>query len=60
MLNIGGFFLFFCFLINVYSFLKESISGGEAEREGDRGSEAGSALTAVSPMQGSNSRTVRS
>ena len=34
-------------------------SGRGAEREGDRGSKAGSALTAVSLMQGSNSRTMR-
>ena len=31
-----------------------------AERDGDRGSEAGSVLTAESPTQGSNSPTVRS
>ena len=32
---------------------------GEAEREGDRRSEAGSALTAESPMRDLNSQTVR-
>ena len=36
------------------------MSGGGAEREGDRGSEAGSALTAESLMWGLNSRTARS
>ena len=41
-------------------FLRESMSGGGAEREGDRGSEAGSELTAGSPTQGSSSRIVRS
>ena len=30
------------------------MSGGRAEREGDRGSEVGSVLTAESPMQGLN------
>ena len=35
------------------------MSRGGAEREGDRESQAGRALTAVSPMRGSNSRTVR-
>ena len=42
---------------NVYLFLREreSMSGVEAEVWGNRGSEAGSALTAVSQMQGSNS-----
>ena len=33
---------------------------GGAEREGDRGSEAGSVPTAEGPMLGSNSRTLRS
>ena len=48
-------YLFF----NVYLFLRERqhTSRGGAEREGDRGSEAGSALTAERPMQGSNSWT---
>ena len=36
------------------------VNRGEAEREGDRGSEAGSVLTADNPMHGSNSKTVRS
>ena len=35
------------------------MNGEGAEREGDRGSEAGTVLTATSPMWGSNSRTVR-
>ena len=33
---------------------RESMSGSGEEREGDRGSEAGSVLTAASPMQDSN------
>ena len=36
------------------------VNRGEAEREGDRGSEAGSVLTAESLMWGLNSQTVRS
>ena len=36
------------------------VSGGGAEREGDRRTEVGSVLTAESPMQGLNSGTVRS
>ena len=36
------------------------MSGGGAEREEDRGSKAGSALTAQSPMKGSNPRTANS
>ena len=39
---------------------RESVSEGGAESEGDRGSEAGSVLTADNPMHGSNSKTVRS
>ena len=39
---------------------RESANRGGAEREGDRGSEMGSPLTAKSLMWGSNSRTVRS
>ena len=67
------FFLVICLLdfiflhdyfFNVYLFLREREraheSRGGAEREGDRRSEAGSALTAESPMCGSNSRTMRS
>ena len=38
----------------------ERASRGEAGREGDRGSEAGSAQTAASPTRGSNSQAVRS
>ena len=36
------------------------VNGGRAEREGNRGPEAGSVLTAASSTQGSNSRAVRS
>ena len=39
---------------------RERPSGEGAEREGDRGSEAGSVLTAESPLQGLNSQTMRS
>ena len=39
---------------------KENTSRGRAKVEGDRGSRAGSALTAASPTQGSNSQTSRS
>ena len=51
---------FYLFSFNVCLFLKERESRGGAEREGDRGSEGGSVLTAGSPMRGSNSRTTRS
>ena len=34
---------------------REGTRGGGAEREGDRGSEVGSVLTAASPMWGLNS-----
>ena len=50
------------FLINIHLFLRErdrKLMGG-VEREGDRGSEAGSKLTAEGPMQGLNSQTLRS
>ena len=36
----------------IYLFLRESTSKGEAEREGDRGSEAGLVLIAESPHMG--------
>ena len=39
---------------------RERMSRGGAEREGDRGSEAGSALSPQSPTRGSNSQTTRS
>ena len=54
--------LTYSFKKKVYLFLRERehTSQGGAEREGDRGSEAGSALTADSPTWGSNSETVRS
>ena len=49
------------YIFNVYLLLRESesVSGGEAEREGGRGSKAGPALTAESRTWGSNSRTLR-
>ena len=46
--------------INVYFFQRQSGSGGEAEREGDTESEAGSKMSAQSPTRGSNSQTMRS
>ena len=39
---------------------RENVSRKGAEREGDRGFEVGSALTAESPMRGSNLQTMRS
>ena len=53
-INIGV-FIFNAFVI---LFLRECEQGRCREREGDRGSETGSMLTAESPMWGSNSRTV--
>ena len=50
-------FLFFKFLFIVE---RVSMNGGGAEKLGDRGSQAGSVLTADSHMQGLNSRAVRS
>ena len=50
--------LFKCF-IYFWERKRERMSREGAEREGDRGSEAGSLLTAESPMWGSNPRTVR-
>ena len=52
-----SFFLIFLFnlFLNVSYFRereRELASGGGAEREGDRGSEAGSVLTAVTPHTG--------
>ena len=49
------FFLLFFFFLMFYLFL----SWGGADREGDRGSKAGSGLTAVSWIQGLNSQTMR-
>ena len=43
-----------------FIFERELMSRGGAERRGDRGSEAGSALSAQIPMRGSSPRTVRS
>ena len=58
------FFLNFFSFFNVYLFLRQrerqSVSGGEAEREGDTESEAGSELSAQNPTWGSNSQTSRS
>ena len=53
------------FLFNVYferegKRERQTASGGRAERERERESQAGSVLSAQSPMQGSNPRTVRS
>ena len=41
-------------LFLMFIFEREKKSRGGAEREGDRGSEAGSALTTQSPTWGSN------
>ena len=41
-------------------FIFESMSGGGAESEGDRGSEAGTLLTEASLMGGSNPQMLRS
>ena len=49
---------FFSFF-NVY-FERESMSRGGAEREEDRGPEAGSVLTAVRLVRGSNSQNMKS
>ena len=43
-----------------YLFLRESASQGVGRERGDRGSEVGSVLTAVSPTWGLNSLTTRS
>ena len=43
-----------------FLFERESASRGGASREGDRGSKAGSALIAASPLWGLKSQTVRS
>ena len=52
-------FIYLFIYFKVYLFLlreteTDSESGGRAEREGDRGSQAGSVLPAQSPMWGSN------
>ena len=46
------------FFFNVYFFLRAQ--AGEGQKETDRGSEAGSVLTAVNLMWGSNSQTAGS
>ena len=52
------FFFFECLFIFERKRERERESrGGGAEREGDRGSEVSSVLTAESPIRGSNSRT---
>ena len=43
----------------IFFFFLERVQAGEGQREGDRGSQAGSALTAASLMWNSNSRTGR-
>ena len=43
----------------MFIFESESVSGGGAEKEGDRGSKVGSMLTAE-PYAGPNSQTTRS
>ena len=45
---------------NILFLREKNTNRGGAEREGDRRSEAGSALTAASLMWGSNSQTLRS
>ena len=40
--------------LNIFIFERARVSRGGAEREGDRGFEAGSVLTARSPMWGLN------
>ena len=44
----------------MFIFERDSTSRGRAERGGDRGFKADSALRVESPMQGLNSQTVRS
>ena len=43
----------------MFSFERENVSRGGAERERDRGSEAGSTLTAESPTRDLNPQTTR-
>ena len=54
------FFLSYLFILRQRGKEREREWGRGREQEGDRGSEAGSVLTAESPMWGSNSRTTRS
>ena len=51
--------LIFFYFLSLFIFERESMTR-EGQREGDRRSEAGSKLTAMSPMQGSNSQTMTS
>ena len=46
--------IYFCLFLNVHLFSRESVSGGEAERQEDRGSQAGSRLSEQSPTRGWN------
>ena len=54
---------FYFLIIIIFSFERERESTSEcgegAERKGERGFQAGSELTAVSPMEGLNSQTAR-
>ena len=53
------FFFFFFFFFFMFIFEREHASTGRAEGQGDRGPEAGSMLTAESPMWGSTHEPVR-
>ena len=53
---VGTVLIFFSSSFFKYVFILGGALAGEGQREGDRGSEEGSALTAASPMWGSNSR----
>ena len=60
---IDEFYFSFKFLLLLFSHFwreRESNQGRGREREGERESQAGSTLSAQSPMRGPNSRTVRS
>ena len=48
------------FNVNLFLRERERKQAGEGQRGGNKGSEAGSELTAASPMGGSNSQTMRS
>lgn len=48
---------YFIYLFLIYFWERVNTDGGGAESEGERGSEAGSAPTAASQMQGLNSQT---
>ena len=55
-LSTARFIYFFKFVFIYFERDRDSTSGGGAEREGDRESQAGSALSAWSPLWGSNSQ----